>query len=46
MPVTMANFFLPVYVAKQQGTSHSVKLWDMLLHGQQVMPSYGYICVV
>ena len=32
--------------AKQQATSHSVKILDMLLHGQQVMPPYGYICDV
>ena len=34
------------YVAKQQGTLHSVKPLEMLLHAQQVMPPYGYICDV
>ena len=48
MPVTMATNLthLCVCVAEQQATSHSVKLLDMLLHSQQVMPPYGYICDV
>ena len=36
----------PVNIAKQQAISRSVKLLDMLLHAQQVMPPYGYFCDV
>ena len=34
------------FIAKQQATPHFFKILDMLLHAQQVMPPYGYICDV
>ena len=54
MPVTMTTnlgiwsgkLYVRVCVAKQQATTHSVKILDMLFHAQQVMPPYGYICDV
>ena len=57
MPVTMTtilrhpamsalSIYVPVYVAKQQMISHSIKCLDMLFHAQQVKPHYGYICDV
>ena len=34
------------FVARQQATSLSNNILDMLLHAQQVMPSNDYICHV